>query len=556
MDAVLQGIPGVICYIDDILITGKDEESHLRSLKEVFQRLEKHGFRLKQGKCEFLLSAIEYLGHQISKNGVQPLRSKVAAIEQAPTPTNIQELRSFLGLLNYYGKFIPNLSTILHPLNALLRADQKWIWNKECTEAFRLAKRHLTSAQLLTHYDPTLPLTLAADASAYGIGAVISHSYPDGSERPIAFASRTLSPSEKNYAQLEKEALLLVFGVKKFHRYLYGRSFTLLTDHQPLTTILGPKKGISSLAAARLQRWAILLSAYKYIIKYTKSQAHSNGDGLSRLPLPATNSHPGKEDSIFNVCQVQALPVSFRDIQQATRRDKLLGEVLSYTQMGWPNQVTWELTPYKARANEIGIEANCLMWGTRVIVPEKLQARVLKVLHKNHPGITRMKAIARSYFWWHRLDKSIEELAKSCTACQVIQTSPAAAPLHPWVWPDAPWKRLHVDFAGPFMGKMFFIIIDAHSKWPEVMTMSATTAKHTIDALQSVFAHFGLPEQFVSDNGPQFTSEEFAQFMRDCGTKHIRCSPYHPSSNGLAERFVQTFKRAMRAGQKDEPSIH
>ena len=556
MDAVLQGIPGVICYIDDILITGKDEESHLRSLKEVFQRLEKHGFRLKQGKCEFLLPTIEYLGHQISKNGVQPLRSKVAAIEQAPTPTNTQELRSFLGLLNYYGKFIPNLSTILHPLNALLRADQKWIWNKDCTEAFHLAKRHLTSAQLLTHYDPTLPLTLAADASAYGIGAVISHSYPDGSERPIAFASRTLSPSEKNYAQLEKEALSLVFGVKKFHRYLYGRSFTLLTDHQPLTTILGPKKGIPSLAAARLQRWAILLSAYKYIIKYKKSQAHSNADGLSRLPLPATNSHPGKEDSIFNVCQVQALPVSFRDIQQATRRDKLLGKVLSYTQMGWPNQVTWELTPYKARANEIGIEANCLMWDTRVIVPEKLQACVLKVLHKNHPGITRMKAIARSYFWWHRLDKSIEELAKSCTACQAIQVSTAVAPLHPWVWPDAPWKRLHVDFAGPFMGKMFFIIIDAHSKWPEVITMSATTAKHTIDALRSVFAHFGLPEQLVSDNGPQFTSEEFAQFMRDCGTKHIRCSPYHPSSNGLAERFVQTFKRAMRAGEKDEPSIH
>ena len=253
---------------------------------------------------------------------------------------------------------------------------------------------------------------------------------------------------------------------------------------------------------------------------------------------------------------MQALPVSFRDIQQATRRDKLLGKVLSYTQMGWPNQVTWELTPYKARANEIGIEANCLMWGTRVIVPEKLQACVLKVLHKNHPGITRMKAIARSYFWWHRLDKSIEELAKSCTACQAIQVSPAVAPLHPWVWPDAPWKRLHVDFAGPFMGKMFFIIIDAHSKWPEVITMSATTAKHTIDALRSVFAHFGLPEQLVSDNGPQFTSEEFAQFMRDCGTKHIRCSPYHPSSNGLAERFVQTFKRAMRAGEKDEPSIH
>ena len=136
MDTVLQGIPGVICYIDDILITGKDERRHLRSLKEVFQRLEKHGFRLKQEKCEFLMPTIEYLGHQITKNGVQPLPSKVAAIEQAPTHTNIQELRSFLGLLDYYGKFIPNLSTILHPLNALLQADPKWIWNQECMKPF------------------------------------------------------------------------------------------------------------------------------------------------------------------------------------------------------------------------------------------------------------------------------------------------------------------------------------------------------------------------------------------------------------------------------------
>ena len=373
---------------------------------------------------------------------------------------------------------------------------------------------------------------------------------------PLHLPHARFLQARKTTPQLEKEALSLVFGVKNFHQYLYGRSFILLTDHQPLTTILDPKKGIPSLAAARLQRWAILLSAYKYIIKYKTSKVHGNADGLSKLPLPTTNQHLGKEDSIFNVCQMQALPVSFREIQQATRQDKLLGKVLSYTKTGWPSQVKGELMPYKSRANEIGIEANCLMWGTRVIVPEKLQARVLKVLHKNHPGISRMKAMARSYFWWHRLDKSIEDLAKSCTACQAIQASHAVAPLHPWVWLDTPWKRLHVDFAGPFMGKMFLIIIDAHSKWPEGITMLATTAKYTIDALWSVFAHFGLPEQLVSDNGPQFTSEEFAQFMRDCGTKHILCSPYHPSSNGLAERFVQTFKRAMRACEKDEPSLH
>ena len=551
MDTVLQGIPGVACYIDDILVSGSDKGQHLKTLKEVFRRLEEHGFRLKQAKCEFLMSAVEYLGHLIDQDGIRPLPNKVAAIVKAPSPTNIQELRSFLGLLNYYGKFIPNLATIIHPMNELLQVDRKWNWSEECTKAFELAKTQLTSRQLLTHYDPSLQIYMAADASAYGIGAVISHILTDGTERPIAFASRTLTSSEKNYAQLEKEALSLVFGVKKFHQYLYGRKFTLITDHKPLTTILGPKKGIPSLAAARLQRWALLLSAYDYVIQYKSTNDHCNADGLSRLPLPGTDQPSGREVSIFNVGQAQALPVTFRDIQTATRQDKVLGKVLTYVQTGWPTSIPESLKPYQNRQHEIGTENGCLMWGMRVIVPEKLRAKVLKSLHENHPGITRMKAIARSYFWWSGLDRNIEDLAKSCSGCQAVQAMPPTAPLHPWVWPDTPWKRVHVDFAGPFQGKMFFIIVDAHSKWPEVITMTSTTTLHTVEALRSIFSRYGLPDQLVSDNGPQFTSGEFAQFLRQHGIKHILSAPYHPSSNGLAERFVQTFKRAMRAGEKD-----
>ena len=211
---------------------------------------------------------------------------KVEAIVSAPEPRNIQELRSFLGLLNYYGKFVPNLSTIVHPLNSLLQHAKKWKWSPECAQAFTEAKQALSSASVLVHYDPSLPLTLAGDASAYGIGAVISHRLPDGTEKPIAFASRSLSTSERNYAQIEKEALSLIFGVKKFHQYLYGRKFLLITDHKPLLAILGPKKGIPSLAAARLQRWAVLLSAYQYEIQFKPTEAHANADGLSRLPLP------------------------------------------------------------------------------------------------------------------------------------------------------------------------------------------------------------------------------------------------------------------------------
>ena len=195
MDTVLQGLQGVICYIDDILISTSDESSHLNTLGEVLTRLEKHGFRLKREKCQFLLSSVEYLGHQINANGIQTTPDKIDAVVKAPPPENATELRSFLGLVNYYGKFVPHLSTILHPLNDLLKDNVKWSWTQECSEAFSQAKEELASGRVLTHYDPKLPLKMAADVSAYGVGAVLSHVFPDGTERPVAFASRTLSPA-------------------------------------------------------------------------------------------------------------------------------------------------------------------------------------------------------------------------------------------------------------------------------------------------------------------------------------------------------------------------
>ena len=224
MDTVLQGIPHVICYMDDIFVTDDD---HLHNLNTVLERLQHNGFSLKKDKCTFLQDAVEYLGHKIDAEGRHTLPGKIAAVKCAPEPKNVAELRSFLGMLNYYAKFIPNLSTLVQPLNALLQRSKQWKWSTNCARAFKEAKHALSSARVLVHNDPTLPLTLAGDASAYGIGAVISHILPDGSERPIAFASRSLSPSERTYAQIEKESLSLIYGVKKFHQYLYGRKFPI-----------------------------------------------------------------------------------------------------------------------------------------------------------------------------------------------------------------------------------------------------------------------------------------------------------------------------------------
>ena len=477
----------------------------------MLQRLEKYNIRANKAKCKFLMDSVEYLGHVINAEGLHTTDEKVKAILQAPEPKNVQEMRSFLGLLHYYGKFLPNLAMLLNPLNDQLREGVSWRWTKDCAKAFAEAKTLLSNAPVLAHYDPSLPIKMAGDASAYGLGAVISHTFPDGSERPIAFASRTLSSAERNYPQVEKEALSLVYGIRKFHQYLYGRQFVMVTDHEPLLVLLGSKKEVPPLAAVRLQRWALLLSAYSYQLEFRKTSKHGNADFLSRLPLAGTGAT--SVQYTFIIAQLQALPVTAEKLVTVTRQDPCLSRVLRYAREGWPGEVEEELKPYFHRRLVLSTEGDCLLWGMRVVVPRRLRACVLQELHNDHPGVVRMKALARSICWWPQIDREIEECVRGCLDCQSVRSTPPVAPLHPWIWPSKPWQRLHVDFAGPFFDRMFFIVIDAHSKWPEVIPMTSTTAGCTIWELRKLFAAHGLPEQIVSDNGSQFTSAECANQM-------------------------------------------
>ena len=215
----------VIVYLDDILITGNTEEAHLKALEEVLGRLERAGLRVKQSKCVFMRPSVTYLGHVINADGLHPLQDRVRAIRDAPAPRSVTELKSYLGILSYYSKFLPNLSSTLHPLYYLLKKDVQWVWGAPQIEAFAASKELLTSSNCLTHFDSSLDLSLACDASNYGVGAVLSHRMPDGAERPIAYASRTLNQAERNYSQLEKEGLACIFGIKKFHDYLFGSAF-------------------------------------------------------------------------------------------------------------------------------------------------------------------------------------------------------------------------------------------------------------------------------------------------------------------------------------------
>ena len=268
METLLRGLSGVSVYQDDVLVTGGSTDQHLQNLDAVLSCIENAGLRLNRAKCSFLKPRIEYLGHVIDENGLHPTDDKIAALKQAPTPKNITQLRSFLGLTNYYSKFLPNLSTKLRPLYNLLLKNKRWTWTEQHDKAFHLAKEALQADSVLAHYDSTKPLLLACDASEYGAGAVLSHILDTGEEKPIAYASRTLNSAERHYSQLEREGLAIVFGVKKFHNYLYGRHFTIESDHQPLSHLFSETKSIPAMASARIQRWALTLEAYQYNIRY------------------------------------------------------------------------------------------------------------------------------------------------------------------------------------------------------------------------------------------------------------------------------------------------
>ncbi|XP_030849016.1 uncharacterized protein K02A2.6-like [Strongylocentrotus purpuratus] len=257
-----------------------------------------------------------------------------------------------------------------------------------------------------------------------------------------------------------------------------------------------------------------------------------NADGLSRLPMQV--NHPkDEEESIVHYTHLDELPLTSQEI--ATAKDRVLSQVLQYTQRGWPNSVDDDgLKPYFHRRHELFSGARCLNMGTK---SHCLQTKMLTELHEGHIGMGRMKSLARSFFWWPSLDKNIESLARNCHTCLNMRSQPAEAPLHSWKWPSRVWERVHTDFA-ELDGQHFFLLVDVYSKWMEVYPMRTTTTSAIIDLLRHIFATHGLPEHFVSDNGPQFISAQLAKFFKKNGANHIGVPPYHPSSNGAAERCV------------------
>lgn len=543
MDTMLSGLDFTIAYLDDILVKSESIEEHKHHLHKVFKRIKSYGFKVKENKCEFLMEEIKYLGHIINKEGKKPDKNRATAIKDMPEPKDLKSLQSFLGLVSYYQDFIPDLHILRAPLNELLKKEKRWFWSKECEKAFKQIIEKLSSDLFLVHFDPKIDIIVASDASSHGVGACILHKWKDGEVRPIAHASRSLLPAERNYSQIEKEALAIIFAVTKFHRYLHGRKFTLQTDHKPLVSIFGSKKGLPTYTANRLLRWGTILLNYDFNIQYLSTHKIGHADGLSRLIPKATEpledtviaSLRAEEEIKENLADtIRELPVSLKDIKKEAQNDAYITEIKAkLVQKDKRSQKTFSLVD------------NILMYGERVVIPNTLHKRILKDFHTGHPGINRMKSLMRAYVYWKGMDNDVTTMVGRCKGCILASKSPNI--LHnPWPKTDKPWSRIHIDFAGPINKWHYLVIVDSYSKWPEVFQMKKPTSQKVIYKLHELFARFGVPDTIVSDNGTQFTSKDFADFCQNFQVEHVRIPPYHPRSNGLAERFVDTLKRALR----------
>ena len=550
MDHVLQGLPKVVCRVDDILIQGSSDHEHQQIVREVVRRLEKAGLRARTDKTEIMVKEVTYLGYRIGVDGVRAVGSKVETLAKMQFPANRPKLLTWLGAVGYYARFIPNLATLEEPFKLLRKQDSPWKVTNEHRKAFQRIQEEIMSARTLTMYDPKRPIVLDTDASAYGIGGVLSQ-IEDGVERPIEFFSRTLTSAERNYSQLEKEALGIVWGVKRMTQYLYGREFVLRTDAEPLTTILNPEKAISDMATSRIKRWKLVLANYQYTIKYRPTAKHANADLCSRFPLPYAGSTwsaglPSMPSSVNAVEQV----VNTAWVSTVTRNDPLLTRIIHFTLNGWPDRdrpPEWE--PFYKRRHELSVEDGCLLWGSRVVIPERIKSAIPKMLHIAHQGAAAMKRLARGYLWYPKLDEDLERIASSCAACQQKSSNPPKQIPHPWESANQTWDRIHIDFCR-YADRDWLVVIDSFSKWLEVIDMNQdTTSAKLIRKMKILFATYGLPGVVCSDNGPQLVSEEYKKFLAGLGVRRVSIAPWSPKSNGQAESAVKVFKHAMEKNE-------
>lgn len=553
----LEGLEGIEVFMDDILVYGTSMEQHDARLEKVLQRVESAGLKLNKEKCSLRQSQLRFLGHLIDQSGVRPDPDKVEAIHQLPPPENVQELKRVLGMVNYLGKFVPALATVGQPLYELLKTKNIWTWGHSQQSAFDDIKSMLTKAPVLAFYDVTKPTTVSADASSYGLGAVLLQLH-GGEWKPIAYCSRRLSEAETRYAQIEKECLAGVWACEKFDKYLCGLDeFRLETDHKPLVPLIN-NRSLDNVPL-RCQRLLMRLMRYKPVAEYVPGKTLLIADALSRSPQSytkeVTDAHSEVECYVATVIQgIPASPSRMENIKMSTAADCELQSVIKLVRGGWPEysgNVPLQVRAYMKVKNELSEADGLLIRGSRIIIPQSLRADILKKIHDGHQGLTKCRDRAKSSVWWPGLSAELKHTVMSCHTCQEQKRAQQKEPLISTPLPDRPWKRIALDLC-ELNKNNYLVISDYYSRFLEVLHLPSTTSTQVILRLKATFARFGIPEEVVSDNGPQFSSTEFQELARQLDFRHVTSSPHHPQGNGHAERAVQTAKRILR---QEDPLI-
>lgn len=547
MEQILAGCEGCLNYIDDIIIYGETRDQLKSRVTKVLERLREYDVALNNDKCIFEVEELEFLGHKLSANGIAPTVDKVEAIRNFRQPSSMEEIRSFLGLVNFVGKFIPDLATTTEPLRLLTKKDTPFEWKQEQQIAFDKLKQSLSSNLALGFYDIKDRTQLYADASPYGLGAVLIQINAKG-PRVISYAAKSLSETEKRYCQTEKEALALVWSVERFHFYLFGRSFELITDHKALEVIFSPK----SKPCARIERWVLRLQSYKFKVIY-KPGKNNIADPLSRLVI-TKDSQPcfdHQTEEYVNQVLATAAPVAIKlaEIEKLSQQDEMCNNVKQALRSG-----KWEgnATPLKLFETELCFTGHILLRGNRIVMPEKLRVRTLDLAHEGHPGMTKMKQRIRAKVWWPKIDSEVEAYVKRCHGCTMVAAPPPPEPLRRTELPNAPWEHIAMDFLGPLpSGNNLLVVVDYFSRFIEVEIMTKIDSAETIKRLRPIFARFGYPISITADNGRQFISDEFKTYCTENNIKLIHTTPYWPQQNGEVERQNRSLLKRLIISQND-----
>ena len=549
MMEVLDGVEGVFTYMDDVLIYGKTPKEHDDRLATVLDVLKRAGLKLNPEKCAYRQKELKFLGHRFNKDGISADPGKVEAITKMPPPSSVTQLRQVLGMVHYLGSYLPDLHVVTRPLNDLLKGDVEWIWGSAQEEAFGKMKSLISSTPVLAYYDVNKPTTVNADASSYGLGGVLLQDH-EGTLKPVAYCSRTLSGAEQRYAQIEKECLASVWACEKFDRFLCGLdTFTLETDHKPLVPLINAKDLDN--VPLRCQRLLMRLMRYKPLAKYVQGKDMYVSDALSRSPMSTKAFSSTAEEVDLHVQSVvagfPASPQKRDDLRAATQGDSILQAAIVYTLTGWPKyekDVPDSLRQLYAHRAMLSVTDGLLVFGNRIVIPVAKRPEILSRIHDGHQGITKSLERARLGVWWPGLTADVKRITSACEHCQTARPTQRKEPLLPTPLPQGPWQRVGIDLC-QFKGKDFLVMADYYSRWIEVLRLYTTTAKAVINRMKDVFAQFGAPKEVVSDNGPQFISEEFRDLAARFRFNHVTSSPYLPNANGEAERAVQTAKRIL-----------